>query len=96
MEEVSELDVGRLEAGERENALAFWKSAQSYALEEASYLRTRADRIEQKGPRRITEGYAQVRAIVTQPKEILSKTDIHLVTGEKRPFPPRDSFGLLV
>jgi len=63
VEEISELDVGRLEAGERENALSFWNDAQGYALAEASYLRTRADRIQQKGARRITESYAQIRAI---------------------------------
>jgi len=63
VEEIAELDVGRLEAGERENALAFWKGARSYALEEASYLRTRADRTEQKGPRHPSESYSQIRAI---------------------------------
>jgi len=63
VEEIAELDVGRLEAGERENALAFWKGARSYALEEASYLRTRADRTEQKGSRHPSESYSQIRAI---------------------------------
>jgi len=63
VEEVAELDVARLEAGEREVALEFWKRARSYALEEASYLRTRADRIEQKGVRHPSESYAQIRAI---------------------------------
>ena len=64
VEEVAELDVGRLEAGEREMALEFWKRARSYALEEASYLQTRADRIEQKGVRHPSESYAQIKAIV--------------------------------
>jgi len=63
VEEIAELDVGRLEAGERENALNFWKGARAYALEEASYLRTRADRTEQKGPRHPSESYAQIKAI---------------------------------
>jgi len=63
VEEIAELDVGRLEAGERENALAFWKGARAYALEEASYLRTRADRTEQKGSRHPSESYSQIRAI---------------------------------
>eukprot|EP00492_Amphilonche_elongata_P001844 TRINITY_DN2194_c0_g1_i1.p1 TRINITY_DN2194_c0_g1~~TRINITY_DN2194_c0_g1_i1.p1 ORF type:complete len:224 (+),score=40.54 TRINITY_DN2194_c0_g1_i1:79-750(+) len=62
------MDASRLEADEENcgDALKFWKAAQAYAREECSYLRTRADRIEAKGARDMTESHANVSKIETK------------------------------